>query len=234
MFTLRGSDPTLVFRSVQLLNCIDVASTGDSVLRSDVRISCSSDLYASFRVAAITFIVLYCLGIPAFLASVLAKSADALVMRGGDVNAPVLLVASDVDSVVKHAGAAWRAFTGEQMRDRHGLRAQRRNAMVPPGSDASAGKAAHGTSVAAAWDRAQNLLVNRRLFDFTYRAMVHEAQAEIEHLRVFSVHDTLLQNARKQRKMEVLQACFLEANDRIERDGGEADSAHGTVMCDGG
>ena len=216
-----------------MLDCIDVASTGDSVLRSDVRISCSSDVYSSFRVAAITFIVLYCLGIPAFLASVLVKSADALVMRGGDINAPVLLVASDVDSVVKHTGAAWRAFTGENMRDRHGFRAHRRNAMVPPGSDASAGTAARGKCVVAAWDLAQNLIVNKRLFDYTYRAMVDEAKAEIAHLRVFSVHDILLQNARKQRKMEVLQACFLDANDRIEQDGGEADSAHGTVMSEG-
>lgn len=198
---LLRTDPTLVLRAVQLLDCIDVTSTGASVLRADVRVSCVSPVYAPYHAAATAFVVIYCAGIPLFLAGALARSARSLVMRGGNPNAPVLLVASDVASVVAHVGRVWATFARAAPHGRTGRRA----AIVPPMSDAPVAGRLRRDSVVVGWDTAQNVLVTRRLFDAAYHSIVAEAKTELAHMRAFSVYDTLLSNARKQRRMEVLQ-----------------------------
>lgn len=188
------ADPMLVLRTIQIFDCIDVRSTGDRVLRYDVRISCDhTPEYAGFRDAAVAFVTLFCLGFPIIVGIALVFSADRLVLRGGDPDAPVLLAASDVNVVVKHVSAAWAIFSRTAPHGPSG----RRNAIVPPATRMPALRPgrARKDSVIAGGDRAGNGAVLRRLFDCAYGFLVNEANTEVFLLGNFKVQHCLFTNA---------------------------------------
>lgn len=205
----------MVLRVLQFLDCIDITSTGESVLRIDARVLCTSAEYLRYRDTAMALVGIYCVGFPVLVGVTLAASADRLTLRGGPLNAPMLLLgAHDVGLVLRHVRVAWEAFARIAPHGPSG----RRDAVGPPAT-----KAPDGTqrldSVIASWDRVESAVVLRRLYDFAYMSLIEEAKSELVHMRLFSAYDNLLRNSRH-RSLQVMHASYAEAQDRIENDHG--------------